>query len=221
MVWSQKSYKYFYDHIHSYYYNLLIKWCFLPFGGEKRLRGELIVSIDFTPGEKILDMCCGTGGASFVIAQKAGETSEVVGMDLSSGQIEVARRRNRLANVQFAEGDVAATSFSSGYFEKVFVTHALHEMARDVRLKVLAEARRVLRDNGKVIILDLDNPQNLLVRLFIGFWFFYWLPLNFETPTRKDMFQHGLTQEVEEVGFKCVAKLSKSHGVFQVVQGIK
>ena len=48
-----------------------------------------------------------------------------------------------------------------------------------------------------------------------------WLPFNFETPTRKDMFEHGLTKEVEEVGFQNVSKISKFKGVFQVVCGEK
>jgi len=198
-----------------------VKWCFLPFGGEEELREELIAAIDFSPSEKILDMCCGTGGATLVIAKRAGENSEVAGVDVSSGQIEVARRRSRLGNVRFTEGDAASTGLEERYFDKVFITHALHEMSRDIRLKVLMEARRVLRENGKVVILDLDKPEDVLVRLFIGFWFFYWLPFNFETPTRRDMLKHGLTKEVEEAGFKCVTKLSRHRGVFQIVQGIK
>jgi len=221
MVWSRKSYKWFYDHIHSHYYNLLVKWCFLPFGGEEKFRKGLIAPIDFSPRDKILDMCCGIGGVTFIIAKKAGEDSEDIGMDLSSGQIEIARKRNRMRNVRFVEGDVTSTGFEDGYFDKVFITHALHEMPREIRLKVLTEARRVLRENGKVIILDLDNPESVFVRLFIGFWFFYWLPFNFETPTRRDMLKQGLTKEVEEASFKYVLKLSKYHGVFQVVQGIK
>jgi demethylmenaquinone methyltransferase/2-methoxy-6-polyprenyl-1,4-benzoquinol methylase len=198
-----------------------MKWCFLPFGGEEKFRKELIAHINLCPGDKILDMCCGTGGVTFIVAQQAGENSQVIGVDLSSGQLEIARRRNHLSNVRFAEGDVTTTGFESGYFDKVFVTHALHEMQRDIRLKVLAEARRVLRENGEVIILELDDPENLLVRLFIGFWFFYWLPFNFETRTRRDMFKQGLTKEVEKANFKRIIKLSKYCGVFQVVHAIK
>lgn len=221
MVWSKKNYKWFYDHIHSHLYNFLVKLWFLHFGGDKRLRGELIEPVDFSPRDKILDMCCGTGGVAFIIARKAGEDNEAIGMDLSSGQIEIARKRNRLRNARFVEGDVTSTGFEDESFDKVFITHALHEMTRDIRLKVLTEARRVLKESGKVIVLDLDDPDSVLVRLFIGFWFFYWLPFNFETPTRRDMFKHGLTEEVEQAGFKCVSKFSKHHMVFQIVQGIK
>lgn len=221
MVWSRKGYKWFYDHIHSHYYNLLTKWCFLPFCGEEKFRKELIAHIGFSPSDKMLDMCCGTGGVTLVVARKAGEDSEVIGMDLSSGQIAIARKKNRLRNVRFIEGDVTSTGYAGGYFDKVFIAHALHEMPREIRLKALAEARRVLREDGEVIVLEVDNPESVLPRLFIGLWFFYWLPFNFETPTRRDMLEQGLTKEVEEAGFRCVTKLSKYYGVIQVVQGIK
>ncbi|MEW5939370.1 MAG: methyltransferase domain-containing protein [Chloroflexota bacterium] len=220
LVWSRKNYKWFYDHIHRHYYALLVKWCFLPFGGEDKVRKELIAHVDFSPREKILDMCCGIGGATFVIAGKAGKDSEIVGMDLSSGQIAIAQKNNRFRNVRFIERDATSAGFENGYFDKVFIAHALHEMPGEVRRGVLSETRRALRQNGEVIILELDNPGNIFVRLFVGFWFFYWLPFNFETPTRRDMLERGLVRELEAAGFRNVTKRSKYRGVFQVVQGV-
>jgi ubiquinone/menaquinone biosynthesis C-methylase UbiE len=218
---SKRSYKWFYDHIHSRYYDLVMKWCYLPFGGEEKCRGELIAHIDFSSGERILDMCCGTGGATFAIARKADQDSHIVGVDLSSGQIRSAREKNNLANVKFIEGDVTNTGFEDSFFHKVFITHALHEMRREDRLRVLTEARRILKHGGEVIVLEMDNPPSFFMRLFIALWFFYWLPFNFETPTRRDMLKHGLTNELETTGFQKVRKVSKYKGVFQIVQGEK
>ncbi len=217
----RKSYRWFYDNIHSRYYDLLMKYCFLPFGGETKCREELIAPIDFSPGERILDMCCGTGGATSAIARKAGETSEIIGMDLSSGQLRMAKRKRHLSKVRFLEGDVASIGLEDSLFDKVFITHALHEMPRETRLEVLTEAKRVLKENGRVIVLELDSPENIFLRLFVGLWFFYWLPLNFETPTRRDMLKHGLANEVREAGFKNVRKISKFRGVCQIVEGGK
>jgi ubiquinone/menaquinone biosynthesis C-methylase UbiE len=221
MFWSSRNYKWFYDHFHSHYYDLLTKWCFLPLGGEEKVRKELIAHVDLSPGDKILDMCCGTGAVTFIVAQRAGQSSEVIGMDLSSGQLAVARKKNHLSNVRFIEGDASATGFEGGSFDKVFISHALHEMRRETRLKVLVEARRVLRENGELVILEVDDPESLLVRLFMGFWLFYWLPFNFETPTRRDMLRQGLIKEIEKADFRHAIKLSKYHGVFQVVHGVK
>lgn len=221
MALDRKAYKWFYDNIHSHYYNLLVKWCFLPFGGEERCREELLTPIDISPKDRILDMCCGTGGATVSISKKAGEESEIIGMDLSTGQINIAKKRGHFSNIKFIEGDVTSTGFQEMSFDKVFITHAIHEMPREIRYKVLTEAKRILKEKGKVIILELDNPESILTRLFIGLWFFYWLPFNFETPTRRDMLKHGLINEVEEAGFKNVRKVSKHGGVFQIVEGEK
>lgn len=229
MALNRKSYKWFYDHIHSHYYNLAMKWCFLPFGGERRCRQQLIGPVSFESTDKILDMCCGTGGATFAIAQKAGGESEIIGIDLSWGQIKIARqwinkittRENRFSNVKFIEGDAGKTCFGDGYFDKVFITHALHEMQREERLDTLREANRILKEKGKVIVLEVDDPKNFFVRLFIGFWFFYWLPFNFETPTRRDMLKCGLENEVKKAGFKNIRKISSHQGVLQLVEGEK
>jgi ubiquinone/menaquinone biosynthesis C-methylase UbiE len=126
-----------------------------------------------------------------------------------------------LGRVQLLVSDAGCTAFRSLSFDKVFMTHALHEMPREIRQQVLAEARRILKDKGKIIILELDNPAHPLVRLFVGFWFFYWLPFNFETPTRRDMLKQGLTKEVKQAGFKQITKTSKCSGIFQTVQGTK
>jgi ubiquinone/menaquinone biosynthesis C-methylase UbiE len=180
----RKLYKWWYDHVESKFYDLMIRWIALPFGGEAKLREE-------------------------------------IGIDLSSGQLERARRKKYSCPVGFVEGDVTGTAFDSDSFDKVFITHAIHEMYREDRLKTLEEARRVLKQNGQVVVLEIDNPPNVWVRLLFGFLAFYWLPGNFETPTRRDMFKRGLDNEVKESGFVDVKKHSIRHGVLQTVTGIK
>ena len=106
-----KWYKWFYDHIHSTYYNLMIAWILLPFGGEATWRKTMLEAVAFGHGEHILEMCCGTGGATFFIADKAPEDCEIVGMDLSRGQLAQARKRTYACRARFVEGDVTRTSF--------------------------------------------------------------------------------------------------------------
>lgn len=214
----RKRMKWFYDRIQSRIYDIGMKWCFLPLGGERRCRGGLLSGIDFSPGERILDLCCGTGGATTSILRRAGAGSRITGLDLSSGQLRAARRRRETRAVSLVEGDAAQLPFRDGGFDKVFITHALHEMPRADRYEVLAEARRVLREWGRVVILEVDDPGSLPLRIFFGFWFFYWLPFNFETPTRRDMLRHGLAQEVKESRFRGTRKTSKSRGILQVVE---
>jgi ubiquinone/menaquinone biosynthesis C-methylase UbiE len=217
----RKFYKWFYDNIHSYYYNLLMKWCFFPFGGEQNVRNQLISEIVFNKDDKILEMCCGSGNTSFVIAERIGENAILRGIDLSEGQIRIAKRKNHYSNVVFQVMDASKTDFHEGEFDKVIIPHALHEMNRDLRLSVLREAKRVLMNGGSIVVLEMDNPPDFFIRILIGLLWFYWLPFNFETPTRRDMLKHGLVKEVREASFANVSKINMFNGVFQIVQGYK
>jgi demethylmenaquinone methyltransferase/2-methoxy-6-polyprenyl-1,4-benzoquinol methylase len=218
---ARKLYKWWYDNIQSRFYNPLIKWIALPFGGETVVRRRMIEPVSFGDGERILDMCCGTGGATFFIAEKAGNTCEIVGMDLSSGQLQYAKKREYSCPTRFVEGDVTSTAFQENSFDKVLITHAIHEMPREARLATLCEAKRVLKHQGQVIVLELDSPPNVWLKMLTGLWLFYWLPGNFETPTRRDMLRHGVSNEVKESGFRDVKKYSAYRGILQTVIGTK
>jgi ubiquinone/menaquinone biosynthesis C-methylase UbiE len=88
-------------------------------------------------------------------------------------------------------------------------------------LAVLDEARRVLKPSGQLIIIELDQPDSALVRFFAGLWYGYWLPFNFETPTRRDMLKQGVLNEVAESGFINLRRRRYYRGIFQVVTGYK
>ena len=198
-----------------------MKFCFLPFSGERKFREKLLEGIKFGLNERILDMCCGTGGITFLIAEKTNDRCEIIGIDLSKGQISKAKKKNSHSNVLLKEGNVTKTKFIEGFFDKVFITLALHEMKRDERLDVLKEAKRVLKDSGKLVIFELDEPDNKLQKLFNYFWFFYWLPLNPETPTRKDLQKHKLTNEIKEAGFDIILHDNFYKRTFQTVAAQK
>jgi demethylmenaquinone methyltransferase/2-methoxy-6-polyprenyl-1,4-benzoquinol methylase len=221
MTISAKAYQWYYDTIACRYYDLMIKWCFLPFGGERKVRRAILDAASPQAGERILDMCCGTGSATFATAEMAGRQSRIIGLDLSFGQIRVAKKRNRFPNVEFMTADASNTPFCDGEFDRVIIPHAIHEMPRPLRLAVLAEAGRVLKPGGVLAVLEMDDPPSLLWRLLIGFFWFYWLPFNFETPTRRDMLRYGVKEEVGEAGFSKVEKTSLFHGTLQVVKGLR
>ncbi len=181
----------------------------------------MVEAIALQPGDRVLDMCCGTGNTTFAIAERVGKGSSIKAIDLSFGQIKVARKRNRFSNIDFMVMDASDTGFFGGDFDKIVIPHALHEMPRATRLAVLQEAKRILADGGTLAVLEMDDPPGSLLRLFIAFWWFYWLPFNFETPTRRDMLRHGIVEEFTEAGFANLSRLSLYRGAFQVVQGRK
>ena len=75
-------------------------------------------------------MCCGTGGATRALLRKLGRQYQIIGVDLSLSQLKIAYRSKGLQNILLLECDVEHTPFVDCTFNKVFITHALHEMQR-------------------------------------------------------------------------------------------
>ncbi len=116
----------------------------------------LIEYADPKPGERALDVATGTGNAAFAIAERG---AAVVGVDVSKGMLEQARRRAQEEgrDVLFQEGAAEALPFPAGSFDLVVARHAPHHF-RDVA-RFLAEVRRVLRPGGRFVMADGISPN--------------------------------------------------------------
>ncbi len=115
-----------------------------------------------TPGSTVLDVGCGTGNLSILMAQRA---AEVVGVELSPAMVAYARRRvdsDQMSNVTIEAGDAAEvlSNHPNGAFELATMVLALHEMPTEARGPVLHQAARVAE---RVVVVDfrIPLPRNL------------------------------------------------------------
>ena len=102
------------------------------------------------PGERVLDVACGTGLISFRAAEAVGEQGTVVGTDISGEMIETARRgaaARDLANVTFERGDAEALPLADASFDAAVCGLGLMYVPDPVR--ALCEMRRLLRPGGR------------------------------------------------------------------------
>jgi demethylphylloquinol methyltransferase len=110
-------------------------------------------------GEKILDLCSGTGKAASWIAANVGREGEVVGLDFSKQMIEIAKKRsNGLGNVTFIERDVTQIWDHRGDYDGIFTSFALHELPESTRKGVLEQSYQALKKEGRLVIADF-NPR--------------------------------------------------------------
>jgi arsenite methyltransferase len=109
------------------------------------------------PGERVLDVGSGPGFLAAEMAEDAGADGRVHGVDPSDSMLVMARRRPAApgsAPLEFTAGDALALRFADASFDAVVSTQVL-EYVEDVA-SALAEARRVLRPGGRLLVLDTD-----------------------------------------------------------------
>ena len=122
----------------------------------RKLKGMMLRFVPPERGEVVLDVGCGTG---VLLERYLDAGCEVWGLDMSSAMLAQARRRLG-ARAELHEGDARAMPFPDDRFDWVAFSFVLHEMVPDMRLAVLAEARRVVRPAGHIVAIDYhDEPQ--------------------------------------------------------------
>jgi demethylmenaquinone methyltransferase/2-methoxy-6-polyprenyl-1,4-benzoquinol methylase len=139
-----------------YYDTILDLLTFKQYAGFQKRAMEVLAP---QSGEKILDLCSGTGRVASWIAQAVGEEGEVVGMDISKSMVEVAKRRyGGIKRVIFLHKDVTKPWEYQNYFDGIFTSFALHELPEKKRLGTLEHSFQALKERGRMVIVDF-NPQ--------------------------------------------------------------
>ena len=109
------------------------------------------------PGEKVIDIACGTGALSLAMARSAGHVN---GIDLSEDMITTARRtaqRRRVSNVSFGLLDATDLScFPDLSFDVAVSTLAMHQFDPETGVRVLGEMSRLA---NRIIIADYNCPM--------------------------------------------------------------
>jgi demethylmenaquinone methyltransferase/2-methoxy-6-polyprenyl-1,4-benzoquinol methylase len=137
-------------------------------GLDRRWRRETAAAV-VRPGDRVLDVCCGTGDLALAAAEAGGE---VTGLDFSEAMLVRARRKEPA--LEWVSGDALALPFADDSFEAVTIGFGLRNLADAER--GLAEMRRVLSPGGRVAILEITRPRGI-VRPFYRFWFDGVIPL--------------------------------------------
>lgn len=117
------------------------------------------VSEAVAAGSHVLEVAPGPGYLSVEIAKL--DKYQVTGLDVSRSFVEFARANARQAGVQvdFRHGNAADMPFAEGTFDFIICTAAFKNFAQPVR--AIAEMHRVLRPDGKALIVDLRRDASL------------------------------------------------------------
>ena len=137
-------------------------------GLDRRWR-KLAVREVVWPGDRVLDVCCGTGDLAVEAERRGGR---VVGLDFSEQMLE--RARTKSGTIEWVRGDALNLPFADGEFDAATVGFGIRNL--DDLDRGLRELLRVLRPSGKLAVLEITRPRGVL-RPFFRVWLDAMIPL--------------------------------------------
>jgi demethylmenaquinone methyltransferase/2-methoxy-6-polyprenyl-1,4-benzoquinol methylase len=137
----------------------------MSLGLHRRWKRRLALLASPRPGERALDLCCGTGDVArdLAISVKDGVPLEVVGLDFTQEMLEIARTLTpQGVAITYRQGDALHLPFADASFDIVTCAYGLRNLADlDQGLK---EAMRVLRPGGRLASLEFGRPHAAIHR---------------------------------------------------------
>lgn len=131
----------------------------ISLGMDRCWRQEVLRQVALLPGDRVLDLCCGTGDLTVAIGRRLGGSGRVMGVDFSAEMLRYAQAKAERAfpsdpgRCQFTVGEASSLPFPDDCFSVVTVAFGLRNV--DDLSACLAEAYRVLSVGGMFISLEL------------------------------------------------------------------
>ncbi|MFC5699886.1 demethylmenaquinone methyltransferase [Cohnella faecalis] len=170
------------DHVHSVFESIAPKYDLmndiLSFRRHKAWRAFTMRKMNVQPGQKSLDLCCGTCDWTISLA-RASVNGETVGLDFSRNMLDIGQAKvDKLGlakQITLVQGNAMELPFADNTFDYVTIGFGLRNVPDIVQ--VLKEMKRVVKPGGKVVCLELSKPT---WQPFKGIYYFYFeklLPL--------------------------------------------
>jgi len=157
------------------YYDLLNR--VLSLGIDKRWRTKAIKLLQDLKSPKILDVATGTCDVALEMAKKLNEPN-IIGLDISAKMLEVGQKKIDKAGladiISLTQGESENLPFDDNTFDAITVAFGVRNFGN--LEKGLAEIRRVLKEDGQLIVLEFSKPTSFPFKQGFNFYFKNILP---------------------------------------------
>ena len=128
------------------------------FEDEQRTRNEFVDTLELQPGHRVLEIACGTGRDSEIIARRLGPEGELWLTDISPAMLTLCRQRLASASVptSYCLSNACYLPYPDGYFDAVYSFGGLGEFS-DIK-RSLAEMVRVCKVGARIVVGDESIP---------------------------------------------------------------
>lgn len=167
------------------------------FGFTRPFYERALGGIDVAGDLSVVDLGCGPGVLGLALARRLSPGSVVHGVDLSEDMIRYAREQSGTVPIEthFSVGSMDELPFPDASVDLVVTSMAMHEAARGVRPKAIAEVARVLKPGGRFLLVDWSKPR-------FGFWAAVWLPFLVFGENNKDNWNNTYRTYCRENGLE-------------------
>lgn len=180
---------------------------------EPRWRRRAVREAALAPGMRALDVACGTGKVAAALHRHVSPGGAVVGVDVSTGMIELARAKVARAGLTFVVGDALSLPVEDGAFDAATIAFGMRNLA-DYR-RGFAEMRRAVRPDGRVVCLEIARPRGWAGRL-IGRWFDHAVPFLGRIVGHGDAYAYLVRSVQEYPSPERIAEIMREAGLSQV-----
>jgi demethylmenaquinone methyltransferase/2-methoxy-6-polyprenyl-1,4-benzoquinol methylase len=146
------------------HYDAVVDWGFLRSGSS--YRRWTLQRHGLKPGDRLLDVACGTGLVAVGAAQVLGSAENITCLDPSEGMLAVARKK---LDAKFVLGRAEAMPFPDNSFDFLTMGYALRHVTS--LEETFREYRRVLKPGGKLLILEVTKPSGRMGGFFFDLYF--------------------------------------------------
>ncbi|MBU2061776.1 MAG: bifunctional demethylmenaquinone methyltransferase/2-methoxy-6-polyprenyl-1,4-benzoquinol methylase UbiE [Bacteroidetes bacterium] len=206
----------------------------ISFGIDIKWRKKVLEIVSKANPNTILDIATGTGDLAILMAQT--KASQIIGLDISAGMLEVGEKKiaakNLSKTIEMVLGDSEKMPFDDNYFDAITVAFGVRNF--ETLEKGLAEILRVLKPNGVFVILETSVPDKTPYKQGYNFYSRNILPLIGKLFSKDNVaygylsesaatFPYGeaLNNILRKVGFIDVAALPQTFGVATIYTASK